>query len=163
MESWGTFAVVIAFLAGMIGGCTSSSSASISVFRWQIVFAAIRAQIMRLHSPYRVVTVKYDDRTVTADVLDPLILYVTGYILTLGVLTMLLDLTGVDMMSAVFAVWTSLGNIGFGFGPIVALTGTMIEFSDAGKWIMILAMLMGRLGLLAVLVLVLPRFWRWGT
>jgi trk system potassium uptake protein TrkH len=43
---------------------------------------------------------------------------------------------------------------------MVERTGTFVDFPDAAKWIMILAMLLGRLGLLAILVLVLPRFWQ---
>ena len=71
-----------------------------------------------------------------------------------------MTLVGVDTESALFAAWTSIGNIGYGYGPLVARTGTFIDFPDAAKWLMIVAMLMGRLGLLAIFVLVLPRFWR---
>ncbi|MBC58270.1 MAG: potassium transporter TrkH [Confluentimicrobium sp.] len=161
VAGWGPFPVVVAFLVGMIGGCTSSSSASISVFRWQLTFLELRAQIVRLHAPSRMQAVKYDGRPVDRDVLDALVLYVGGYILTLGVLIIAMDMIGVDAESATFAVWTSIGNIGFGFGPLVVRTGTMTDFPDAGKWIMVLAMLMGRLGLLTIFVLLMPRFWRW--
>jgi trk system potassium uptake protein len=71
-----------------------------------------------------------------------------------------MTLVGVDMVSALFGIWTSIGNIGYGFGPMVAETGTFRDFPDAAKWLMTLAMLLGRLGLLAIFVLVLPRFWR---
>jgi trk system potassium uptake protein len=104
--------------------------------------------------------VKYEGRTVEPDVLDALILYVSGYVLTLGVLTVAMTLTGVDPTSSLFAVWTALGNIGYGFGPLVERTGTFVDFPDTAKWIMTLAMLLGRLGLLAIFVLVLPRFWQ---
>ncbi|MDD8021684.1 MAG: potassium transporter TrkG [Paracoccaceae bacterium] len=87
-------------------------------------------------------------------------LHVSGYILTLGVLSVALSMTGVDFTSSLFAIWGCLGNIGFGMGPLVARTGTMIDFNDAATWLMTLAMLLGRLGLLAILVLVMPRFWR---
>ena len=36
----------------------------------------------------------------------------------------------------------------------------MVDFNDTATWIMILAMLLGRLGMLAIFVLFLPRFWR---
>jgi trk system potassium uptake protein TrkH len=36
----------------------------------------------------------------------------------------------------------------------------MAEFSDTATWLMTLAMLLGRIGMLAILVLFLPRFWR---
>ena len=68
--------------------------------------------------------------------------------------------TGVDIASAIFASWTSIGNIGYGYGPLVAPTGTFIDFPDTAKLLMVLAMIMGRLSLLSVFVVALPRFWR---
>ncbi|MHC0052360.1 TrkH family potassium uptake protein [Actibacterium sp. D379-3] len=161
VAAWGAFPVVIAFLVGMIGGCTSSSSASISVFRWQLTFLEIRTRLAQLYAPSAIRIIKYDGRQVERDVLDALVLYVGGYILTLGVLTIGMDMVGVDEESALFAIWTSIGNIGFGFGPLVQRTGTMVDFPAPAKWLMVLAMLMGRLGLLSVFVLLMPRFWRW--
>lgn len=158
--TWGGYMLIVAFVIGIIGGCSGSSAAGLTVFRSQLVAAALVSQIRQIVSPGRVVPVKYEGRTVEKDVIDALILYVTGYVLTLGVLTAAMTLIGLDTTSALFAVWSALGNIGYGFGDIVARTGTFVDLPDAGKWIMTLAMLLGRLGLLAIFVLVLPRFWR---
>ncbi|MGP3698729.1 TrkH family potassium uptake protein [Rhodobacter sp. NSM] len=157
---WGGFGLVVAFCVGMIGGCSSSSSGALSVFRIQVVLTAIRVQIERIGMPDRTVAVRYEGRRVEDDVMNALILYVTGYILAIGALSVAVTLTGVDPTSALFGVWTSIGNIGYGFGPLVAPTGTFIDFPELAKWLLILAMLMGRLALLALVVLVLPRFWR---
>ncbi|ESW61203.1 MAG: potassium transporter TrkH [Rhodobacter sp. CACIA14H1] len=157
---WGGYMLVVAFLIGMIGACSGSSAAGLTVFRAQLVWAALVQQVQRIILPGRVAPVKYEGRTVEQDVLDALMLYVSGYVLTLGVLTVAMTLTGVDITSSLFAVWTALGNIGYGFGPLVERTGTFVDFPDAAKWIMTLAMLLGRLGLLAIFVLVLPGFWR---
>ena len=160
VASWGAFAVAVAFFVGNIGGCTSSSSAAISVFRWQVLFAAIRLQIRKLHSPSRVEALKYDGRIVDDEVLNPTIAFFTLYVLLFGIFAVLLGFSGVDTMSSIFAVWTSLGNIGYGFGDIVSRTGTMIDVPDPDKWVLIVAMLLGRLGLMPLIVLLLPRFWR---
>ncbi|MGB8811872.1 MAG: potassium transporter TrkG, partial [Paracoccaceae bacterium] len=158
--NWGGFALLVAFVLGIIGGCSGSSSGALTVFRVQIVMAAIVSQIRQIHTPNRIATVKYGGRAVEDDVMNALILYVTGYILTIGVLSVAMTLTGVDTVSGLFGIWSSIGNIGYGIGPMVAPTGTYIDFPGSAKWVMILAMLMGRLALLAVLVLLLPRFWR---
>ncbi|ABA78002.1 potassium transporter TrkH [Rhodobacter sphaeroides] len=158
--NWGGFGMVVAFCVGMIGGCSSSSSGALSVFRVQVVLTAIRVQIERIGMPDRMASVRYEGRRVEDDVMNALILYVTGYILAIGTLSVALTLTGVDPTSALFGVWTSIGNIGYGYGPLVARTGTFIDFPELAKWVLILAMLMGRLALLALVVLVLPRFWR---
>jgi trk system potassium uptake protein TrkH len=157
---WGGFMLVVAFVIGIIGACSGSSASGLTVFRAQLVWAALVQQVRQIVTPGRVAPVKYEGRTVEPDVLDALILYVGGFVLTLGVLTVAMTLTGVDPTSSLFAVWTSLGNIGYGFGPLVERTGTFVDFPDAAKWIMTLAMLLGRLGLLAIFVLVLPRFWQ---
>jgi trk system potassium uptake protein TrkH len=160
VAGWGPFAEILALFIGLIGGCSSSTSGALSVFRVQVVIAAVRSRILLIHSPSRIAPVRYDGRTVEDEVLAPIILYATGYILIIGVLSVVLTLFEIDLESAIMGVWTSLGNIGYGFGPMVASSGTFHSFPEPAKWILIAAMLMGRLGLLSVLVLVLPRFWR---
>lgn len=156
---WEGFAMTVAFVAGLIGGCSGSSSGALTVFRVQLCASALVHQISRIRHPSRIAAMRYDGRPVTPDVIDGLILFVTGYILLLGLLSVALALLGVDPVSALFGIWTMIGNIGYGYGPLVAPTGTFIDFPDAAKWVMILAMILGRLGLLTLLVLLLPRFW----
>ncbi len=159
-SSLGSFMMVVAFVIGVIGACSGSSAAGLSVFRVQIALAALSAQIRQIAMPSRVVMVKYDGRNVEDDVLNSLILFLSGYVVLLGVMTVAMTVFGVDGMSALWGVWTSIGNIGYGLGPLVARTGTFVDYPDAAKWIMTLAMLLGRLGMLAILVVVIPQFWR---
>lgn len=158
--TWGGFMLIVAFVIGTIGACSGSSAAGLSVFRVQLAMAALRQQILMIGSPNQVEIVKYQGRTVEMDVLNALIMFFSGYIVILGVMIVAMSFLGVDTVSAVFAVWTSLGNVGYGFGPLVERTGTFIDFPAGAKAIMTLAMLLGRLGLLSILVLVLPSFWR---
>ena len=160
LTSWGPFPLMMAFAVGMIGGCSGSSSGAISVFRWQVFGAALRAALRRLHSPHRFVVPHYDGKQLTEEVMNPLMIYFVGYVLISGISAEVISMTGVDFTSALFAVWTSIGNVGYGIGPMVDRTGTMIDFNDAATWVMSLDMLLGRLGLLAILVILLPRFWR---
>ncbi|WP_022702796.1 TrkH family potassium uptake protein [Pseudorhodobacter ferrugineus] len=158
--AWGGFMLIVAFVIGTVGACSGSSAAGLSVFRVQVAMAALRAHLAQITSPNTVSVVRYDGRRVENDVLNGLILFFTGYILLLGIMTVAVSLTGVDTVSALFAVWTSLGNVGYGFGPLVLRTGTFIDFPQGAIAIMTVAMLLGRLGLLAILVIVLPSFWR---
>jgi len=158
--SWGNFAIVVAMWIGIIGACSGSSAAGLSVFRVQLMFATLAQHVRRIHSPHRVGQIRYQGRPVDMETIDAMILYVGAYILTFGVIAVLIVQTGVDFESAVLAAWTSIGNIGYGFGPIVQRTGTFVDLPDFAKYMMILAMIMGRLSLLAVFVVILPRFWR---
>ena len=158
--TWGGFMLVVAFVIGVIGACSGSSAAGLSVFRVQLVIAMLRREVRRIGSPSSVGPIRYQARAVGEDVLNALILFVSSYILILGVMTVAMTILGVDSISALFAVWTALGNIGYGFGPLVERTGTFSDFPPGAIAIMSLCMLLGRLGLLAILVLVLPSFWR---
>ena len=157
---WGGVMLVVAFTLGVVGACSGSSAAGLSVFRVQVAMAVLRRQIRQITNPSAVDPVKYDGRTVEEDVINALIMFISGFIVILGVLSVAMALTGVDIESALFAVWTTLCNVGYGFGPLVARTGTFIDFPEPAIMIMTVAMIMGRLGLMAVLILLLPRFWR---
>lgn len=159
-SGWGGLMLVVAFCLGVIGACSGSSAAGLSVFRVQVAMAVLRRQIRQISRPSAVDPVKYEGRTVEEDVIHALIMFISSYILILGVLSVAMTLLGVDRESALFAVWTALGNIGYGFGPLLTRTGTFIDFPEGAILIMTLAMILGRLGLLAILVLILPSFWR---
>jgi trk system potassium uptake protein TrkH len=158
--SWGGFAMLVALVVGFIGGCSGSSSGALTVFRVQIALKFLAREVRRIDNPNRIDPVKYDGRTVGEDVLNAVMIFVFGYILIVGLLSAAMTLTGVDSVSALFAVWQSMGNIGYGFGPLVERTGTFIDFPPGAIAIMTLCMILGRLGLLAILVMVLPSFWR---
>jgi trk system potassium uptake protein len=157
---WGGFAMVVAFVVGLIGGCSGSSSGALTVFRVQVALAFLAREIRRIGNPNAVDPVKYDGRTVGDDVLNAVVMFVSGYVVIIGLLSTAMTLTGVDTVSAMFAVWQAMGNIGYGFGPLMARTGTFVDFPPAAIAIMTLAMILGRLGLIALLLLVLPSFWR---
>ena len=157
---WGGFGMLVAFVVGLIGGCSGSSSGALTVFRVQIALRFLAREIRRIGSPSAVDPVKYDGRTVGEDVLSAVIMFAFGYIVIIGLLSTAMTLTGVDTVSALFGVWQAMGNIGYGFGPLMQRTGTFVDFPPAAIAIMTLAMILGRLGLVALLLLVLPRFWR---
>lgn len=159
-SAWGGFAFAVAFVIGIIGACSGSSAAGLSVFRVQLAALALMSALRQTLLPRRVDPVLYDGKRVEDDVINGLILFISGYIVLLGGISVSLTLTGLSGDQALWAAWTSLANIGYSMGPVVARTGTFIEFPDASIWILSLAMLLGRLGLLAILVMFLPRFWR---
>jgi trk system potassium uptake protein TrkH len=157
---WGPFPLVVLFCVGAIGGCTSSTGCSIKVFRYLVLFKALGAQIRRIHSAHRVVVVRLDGRKLEESVIDSVILLFTLFLLSFGLLSIALTLTGLSTLSAVTGAWTSIFNIGPVFGVEVGATGAVPDFPDSAKWLMAGGMLLGRLEIIAVIVLLLPRFWR---
>lgn len=160
LSLWGPFPFAILFITGLIGGCTSSTGCSVKVFRYLILFEAVKLQLRRLYEPNAVNALRYDGRAVGDDVLNAVISFFTLFMLTFGLLAVALGLAGLEFKTAVTAAWTAIANVGPAFGPEVHPTGALLAFPDAAKWIMILGMLIGRLELMAVYVILMPRFWR---
>lgn len=160
LTAWGPFPFVILIAVGLIGGCTSSTGCSVKVFRYLILFEAIRVQIRRLHDPSSVNRLRYGGTSVAQDVVDSVIVFFTLFILTFGLLAVALGLSGLEFKTAVTASWTSVANIGPVFGAGVGPTGAVHGFPDSAKWLMMAGMLVGRLELLSVYVLFMRRFWQ---
>ncbi|PRX38179.1 trk system potassium uptake protein TrkH [Meinhardsimonia xiamenensis] len=158
-QLWGSFPVVLFFFLGLIGGCAGSTCCSIKIFRYQLLISAIRAQIRRLHSPHGVFEPRYEGRKVGEDVISSVITFFVIFIVTLGVLSVALAMTGLDTVTALSGAATALANIGPGLGREIGPAGNFAGLNDTAKWLLSLAMLAGRLELMTVLVLFTRRFW----
>ena len=55
---------------------------------------------------------------------------------------------------------TSLANVGPGLGNVIGPTKTFADLSEITKWVLIAGMLIGRLELLAVIIILTPSFWK---
>ena len=157
---WGAFPVAVLFFTGLIGGCAGSTSCSIKVFRYQLLFASIGAQLRRIRSPNGVFTPRYDGRAVGDDVLNSVMSFFVFFLFTLGVVSVALGLTGLDFTTSVSGASAALANIGPGLGDIIGPSGNFATLNDTAKWILAIAMLIGRLELLAVYAIFTVTFWR---
>lgn len=159
-SQWGSFAVAVLFFTGLIGGCAGSTACSIKVFRYQLLFASIKAQLQKTRSPHGVFTPRYAGRPVGEDVLTSVMSFFVFFTVTLGILSVALAMTGLDFVTALSGAATSLGNIGPGFGPHIGPAGNFAGLNDTAKWLLAAAMLIGRLEIMAVYVIFTVQFWR---
>jgi trk system potassium uptake protein TrkH len=158
--TWGTFPVTMFFLIGLIGGCAGSTSCSVKVFRYQLVFAAIKSQIRQIHSPHGVFTPRYEGRPISEDVLNSVIAFLVAFILSLGGTAVLLGMTGLDFITSISGAAAALANIGPGLGLEIGPAGNYANINDTAKWILAIAMFVGRLEIMVVLTILSIKFWR---
>ena len=158
--SWGTFPVVMFFFIGLIGGCAGSTACSIKVFRYQLLFASLKAQIRQIHSPHGVFVPRYEGRPVSQEVLTSVMALFVAFILLLGLFSVLLGLTGLDFITSVSGAATALANVGPGLGNEIGPAGNFAGLNDVAKWLLAAAMWIGRLEIMVVLVIMTRRFWR---
>ena len=83
--------------------------------------------------------------------------FFTFYVFFFVLLSLAVIATGTDYVTAFSAVAASLNVLGPGLGKVVSDFSTI---SLTGKWLLILAMLLGRLEVFTLLVLLSPAFWR---
>ncbi len=157
---WGSFPITLLFMIGLIGGCAGSTTCSIKIFRFQLLYASVRAQLQRIHSPNGVFMPKYEGRTVADDVVSSVMGFFMLFILSLAVLAVGLGMTGLDMITSISGAASALANIGPGLGSEIGPAGNFSGLNDTAKWLLIAGMLVGRLELMAVYVLFTGAFWR---
>ena len=158
--TWGSFPVVIFFFIGLIGGCAGSTACSVKIFRYQLLFASIKAQIRQIQSPHGIFQPRYDGKPISDEVLSSVMAFFVAFVLALGGVSVLLGMTGLDFITSVSGAATALGNIGPGLGPTIGPSGNFFGLNDTAKWILALAMLVGRLEIMVVLTILNPNFWR---
>lgn len=158
--NWGPFLITMFFFIGLIGGAAGSTACSVKIFRYQILFSAVSAQLRRIHSPHGVFFTRYDGRKVSDEVLTSVMSFFAFFIVSMGLLAVALSLTGLDFITSVSGAATALANIGPGLGDIIGPAGNFAPLNDTAKWLLIVAMLVGRLEIMAVFVLFTVKFWR---
>ncbi len=159
-QNWAPFSMTVFFLVGLVGGCAGSTCCSVKIFRYQLLYAAIKSQVMRIHSPHGIFTPRYEGRPVGEDVLSSVMSFFVAFMLTLATVAMLLSLLGLDPITSISGAATALANVGPGLGDIIGPSGNFAPLPDVTKWVLSFTMLVGRLELLAVYVLFTAAFWR---
>ncbi|MCG6857696.1 MAG: TrkH family potassium uptake protein [Salaquimonas sp.] len=157
---WGGFGIGMFFMLYLIGGCAGSTSGAIKIFRWQILFSGFFVQLSTTISPHRVMRVRYGGRSVGDDLAASVRSFFFLYLLTLGVLSLLIMATGVDFLSGISAIAQAMANAGPGLGDVGGPAGNFEAMPTAAKWLLILTMFLGRLELTTVYVLFLRSFWQ---
>lgn len=159
-QLWGAFPMVVIFAVGLIGGCAGSTCCSIKIFRYQILLSSIHAQIRQIHSPHGVFTPRFAGKPVDDDVLNSVMAFFVVFIVSLGVVSVLLTLLGLDLVTAISGAATALANIGPGLGHRIGPAGNFAGLSDPAKWLLTFAMFLGRLELMVVYVILTRAFWQ---
>lgn len=155
--SWPGALPVMLILASFVGGCAGSTAGGMKVIRWLLVYKQGTREITRLVHPSAEIPVRIGKKAVPYKVVDAVWGFFAVYIIVFGVMLMALLATGLDQVSAFSAVAATLNNLGPGLGEV---TAGFMTVSDAGKWISVVSMVLGRLEIFTLLVLITPTFWR---
>ncbi|MCG8324074.1 MAG: TrkH family potassium uptake protein [Thiotrichales bacterium] len=156
-QTWPTFLPMLLLYASFIGACAGSTGGGIKVIRVLLLFKQGIREINRLVHPNAVIPIKLDNKPVQERVINAVWGFFAAYVATFTILLLFIMGTGMDKITAFSAIAACMNNLGPGLGDVSAHYG---DINNTAKWILCMAMLLGRLEIFTLLVLLAPAFWR---
>ncbi len=158
-EKWGSVAVAVIFIAMLIGGNAGSTAGGIKVIRHMVWFKNMFTQIAQILHPNAVTGVYIDKRRIDGKILGSVSGFMLLFAVTNMAVTIYLYARGYDPMTAITTSVACVGNIGPGFS-MVGPAQNYAFFTPIDKYILSLAMIIGRLEFYTVVLLFARDFWR---
>lgn len=157
---WGPVAVAVFFFLMFVGGCSGSTSGGMKVFRFQLSMLLLHEQVRKLLHPHGVFSRRYNGRKVPSDIIVSAVAFSFIYFITVAAITLVLAALGLDFITSLSGAASAVGNVGPGLGGIIGPAGTFQPLPDPAKWVLCGGMLLGRLELLAFVVVFTSDFWK---
>lgn len=156
-DQWaGAVQLVLVFAMGL-GGMAGSTTGGFKVFRLLTVLAYGRRQLYRQLHPRSVDVIRFGRQVIPDQIVNRVVGFF-GLFMGLGALaTFLVAASGTDPLTAISAVASSIGNVGPGLGD-VGPTTDYLNVHPAGRGVLIIVMLAGRLELFPVFLGLVPVF-----
>jgi trk system potassium uptake protein len=156
-SAWPAFLPVLLIFLSFMGGCANSTGGGMKVVRIMLIAKQGFREMRQLVHPNAVIPLKIGTRRVEAKVVSAVWSFFAIYVLSFVIIMLLLMATGLDQVTAFSGTAATINNLGPGLGDVAEHYGAV---SDFGKWVMVLAMLLGRLEIFTLLVIFTPTFWR---
>jgi trk system potassium uptake protein TrkH len=158
-ETWATLPLLVLLCLMVLGGMSGSTGGGIKSLRALLAISSLRTTLHRLIHPHAVRPVKYGGAVVSESVLSGIWSFLTAYLLIALIGTAVVAAHGYDLLTAISAGLTSIGNVGPGLGQIGAYDN-FAHFPGLVKIVLAGCMLFGRLEVFTLLALLSREFWR---
>jgi trk system potassium uptake protein TrkH len=158
--NYGGVGPTLFFFLIFIGGCAGSTSGGIKIYRFIVLGQLIRSSLQELIYSRGVFLMRYGKQVVEKEVFRSSMVVVSCFLLFLALFTIILGSLGLDFITALSGAATALANVGPGIGDIIGPTGNFASLGNPEKYVLVFAMVIGRLELLVALALFMPMFWK---
>jgi len=156
---WPIFAPLWMLFLSSFASCSGSTGSGMKMIRALILFKQVFRELLRIIHPRVYRPVKLGGQPVENNVVFAVLAYVFVYVSCIVIFTLLLALSGADVVTAFSAAVASINNTGPGLAR-VGPASTYAVLNDFQTWVCSFAMLLGRLELFTLLVVLTPAFWR---
>lgn len=158
VDAWPLLCPVALILASFVGGCVGSTAGGMKIYRILVVLQQSVREVRRLILPDGMFSVKLGQDVVKDRVIEAVWGFVTMYVIVFVILFIgILVISDLDLKSAFSALAACLNNLGPGIGEVAT---NYAGLNAPTKWLLIFAMVLGRLEIFTLLVLLAPRYWR---
>ena len=158
-DQWPDAARALLVTLMAIGGSAGSAAGGVKVARWLIIAQHTSREVRRALHPRAVLPIRVGDRVVGEDVLRAVAAFISLYTALVVFGTLVVALTGEDLITAFTASAATVGNVGPGLGGV----GPMASYADlhpVARALMIFNMYAGRLEIVTVFVVATGSWWR---
>jgi trk system potassium uptake protein TrkH len=154
---WPLEIVLLLVFMSFFGGCAGSTCGGIKAMRVLMLYKQSLRELKLLRRPYAEIPLRINKRPVSRRVMQAVWAFYFLYISCYCLLSLALVATGIDLVTAFGSMAGCLNNMGVGLG---ITAGNFADLNTVAKWLLILAMLLGRLEVFPLLLLCVPDFWR---
>ncbi len=158
-EKWPHFSQGVLFMLFFVGGCSGSTSGGLKCIRWILIVKGIYRTLRQHIHPRAVFPIRLSGRAVPESVMNAAWAFCAIYFMALAAATLALAAMNIDILTAMSASVSALGNVGIALGE----AGPAENFGHlpgAAKGVLSFCMFLGRLELFSLMILFLPEFWR---
>ncbi len=144
----------------LVGGCMGSTAGGLKLMRLSVLFKQSQRELTRLSFPHAITNIRSGTRPVADRVTRQIWAMFFTFVLALSLIAVVLALDGIPPVSAIAAGVAALTNAGPALAQIDPGGIGWGAFSGQAKAALMVAMVLGRLELLALLMLLNPGYWR---
>ncbi len=156
---WPMFAPLWMLFLCCFATCAGSTGGGIKMIRAIVLYKQFSRELVRALHPNAVYLVKVGAEVVPGKILFGVVAFGFVYVFSIISMTLLLSLSGLEIVTAFSAVVASINNTGPGLNQVGPAT-TYAVLTDFQTWVCTFAMLLGRLEIFTLLVVMTPAFWR---
>ncbi|MEA5071427.1 MAG: TrkH family potassium uptake protein [Petrimonas sp.] len=150
--NWPILTIIIIMYFTIQCGMVGSTSGGLKFDRVLLFYQSLKRQIKLVLHPSGVYITKLENVVISTEMELQTAIFFIIYLVTLFVTALLLSSMNVDGMTSISASIATIGNAGPGFGKVSSL-GNYSSIPDAGKYVLSINMLLGRLEIINVFAL----------
>ncbi len=158
-EVWAPLGQSMIFALFFVGGMAGSTGGGVKVVRVVLMLKNSFKEVRQLVHPQAVMPIRLNGEVVSQEVMRNVLSFMVLYVGLVGAGTIVMMAFGLDLVSAFGATFSCVGNVGPAFGAF-GPTENYAAVPMAGKWVLSLLMMAGRLEIFTVLILFVPAYWR---